>query len=91
MKYIGTTGDDEQLINSSTHHRPFSMFFWSGVYPPTTFFLGSYHLKCGMFVTEPRVLLILLWLLCLEKLTFTSSSHKADNRCKQKLTGMSEF
>ena len=42
-------------------------------------------------VTEPRVLLILLWLLCLEKLTFTSSSHKADNRCKQKLTGMSEF
>ena len=48
MKYIGTTGDDEQLINSSKNHRPFPMFFSSGVYPPTTCFLGSYHLKCGM-------------------------------------------
>ena len=48
MKYIGTTGDDEQLINSSKNHRPFPMFFSSGEYPPTTGFLGSYHLKCGM-------------------------------------------
>ena len=56
MKYIGTTGDDEQLINSSTNHRPFSMFFWSGVYPPTTFFLGSYHLKCGMLFTGSNFL-----------------------------------
>jgi hypothetical protein len=48
MKYIGTTEDDEQLINSSTNHRPFPKFFSSGEYPSTTGFLGSYHLKFGI-------------------------------------------